>query len=81
MKGEKQMKYAVLRVTDGNYGIQSEGHTNLEDARYSYHSYCAALSKDKSFQTATVMVVDENLDCVQGYKEFFSNVVETPEEG
>ena len=75
------MKYAVVKVTDGNYSIHSEGHTDINDARYSFHTYCAALSKDKSFQTATVMIVDENLDCVQDYKEFFSNAVETPEEG
>ena len=71
------MKYAVIKVVDGNYSVQSEGHTDINDARYSFYSYCAALSKDKGYQTATVMIVDENLDKVEDYKAFFSNVVET----
>ena len=76
------MKYAVVKVTDGNYNVHSEGHTTITDARFSFYSYCAALSKDKSFQTATVKIMDENLDCVEDYKAFFSNVVEeTPAEG
>lgn len=74
------MKYAVLAVSDGNYSVKTEGHTSVNDARYSFYSYCAALSNDKEFQTASVMIVDENLDCVEGYKAFFSNVVETPVE-
>ena len=75
------MKYAVIKVTDGNYNVHSEGHTTIKDARHSFYSYCAALSKDKECQTATVMIVDENLDKVEDCKAFFSNVVDaTPSE-
>jgi hypothetical protein len=71
------MMYAVIKVVDGNYSVHTEGHTDINDARHSFYSYCAALSKDEGFQTATVMVVDENLDKVEDYKAFFSNVVKT----
>ena len=63
------MNYAVVKVTDGNYNIHAEGVTNVSKAKISFHSLCSALWNDAKTSDATVMIVDENLDCVEGYKE------------
>lgn len=75
------MKYAVVKVTDGNYNIHSEGHTSVDNARVSFYSLCQALLNDKDTQRACVMITDENLDVVcdgnEKYKTVISHV--TPE--
>lgn len=63
------MKYAIVRCTDGNYDIHSE-HPDIEAAKIAYHSYCAALWNDKNTKMAVVKIVDENLDCVERYRDF-----------
>lgn len=69
------MKYAIIAVTDGNYNIHTE-HANLNAAKVAYHGYCQALWNDAGTTSAMVMIVDENLDCVERYKEFISHVSE-----
>ena len=72
------MKYAIVKVTDGNYNIDSEGYTNINNAIVQFHQLCAALWNDPGTTTACVMIVDTNLDVVGGpnggYKEFISHV-------
>ena len=65
------MKYAVIAVTNGNYNIHAEGFTdNPDGAKVSYHDYCKALWNDPDTTKATVAIVDENLDVLEGkYKE------------
>ena len=67
------MKYAIVKVTNGNYAIDSEGYTNLDSAKVQYHGVCRALWNDAETNTACVMIVDENLDTLPGYKEFISH--------
>lgn len=76
------MKYAVLKVTDGNYNVHQEGFTNVNSAKISFHQLCAALWNEPSVIKAEVKIVDENLDCVEDYKEFISHPQPepTPEE-
>lgn len=64
------MKYAIIKVTDGNYNIHAEGFTDLNAAKISYHGLCQALWNDAGTAKAMVMIVDENLDCVERYKEY-----------
>lgn len=64
------MKYAILKVINGNYFIHSEGITNLAGAKTQFHSLCTALWNEPTVLNAYVMIVDEQLDCVEGYKEF-----------
>jgi len=66
------MKYAIVKVTDGNFNIHAEGFTNPSAAKVSYHDLCKLLWNDPSTTTACVMIVDENLDVLPGYKEFIS---------
>lgn len=74
------MKYAVIACTDGNFNVHAEGfENNLDGAKVNWHGYCQALWNDKNTITAEVKIVDENLDCVEGYKEFIDHRPKTEE--
>lgn len=64
------MKYAIIKVINGNYFIHSEGMTELASAKTQFHGLCQALWNESSVITAEVKIMDEQLDCVEGYKEF-----------
>ena len=64
------MKYAVLKVINGNYFVRAEGFTDLEKAKVNYFELCQTLHNATDVNTACISIADENLDCVQGYKEF-----------
>lgn len=70
------MKYAIVKVINGNYFIHAEGITELDSAKAQYHGLCETLWNAPDVITACVMIVDENLDKVEGYKEFISHPVE-----
>ena len=77
------MKYAVVKVINGSYSIHAEGFTELAGAKFNFHGLCQTLWNAPDVITAEVMIVDENLDCVEGYKEFIHHeptVVEPVEE-
>jgi hypothetical protein len=63
------MKYAIVKVSNGNYVIHSEGDTDPEKAIVKFHGLCQALWNASDVESACVMIVDENLDIVEGYKE------------
>ena len=63
------MKYAVIKVTDGNYNIHAEGFTDKDKAFGNFHALCSALWNDTETLSAECAVVDENLDVVEGHKE------------
>ena len=64
------MKYAIINVVNGNYAVQAEGITDMNNAKVQLHGRCQTLWNASDVQTACVMITDENLDVVQGYKEF-----------
>ena len=70
------MKYAIIDVVNGNYAIRAEGITDLNNAKTQWHGRCQALWNASDVQTACVMIVNENLDVVQGYKEFISHPID-----
>ena len=77
------MKYAIIEVSNGSYFVRAEGITNKNSAKVQYHGRCQALWNAPDVITAEVMIVDENLDCVEGYKEHINKVepeVEAPVE-
>jgi hypothetical protein len=78
------MKYAIIKVINGNYSVHAEGFTELASAKTNFHGLCQTLWNASDVITAEVMIVDENLDCVEGYKEFITHepqpVEPTPEE-
>ena len=64
------MKYAIIKAINGNYSIHAEGITDVNNAKVTYHGLCQTLWNAPDVITATAMIVDEQLDCVEGYKEF-----------
>ena len=70
---EDDMKYAIIKVINGNYFVHAEGITSLDAAKVSFHGLCQMLWNAQDVLKASVMIVDEYLECVQNYKEFISH--------
>lgn len=70
------MKYAIIKCVNGNYSIHAEGITELASAKTQFHGLCQTLWNAPDVITALVKIVDENLDCIDGYREFVSHPVE-----
>lgn len=64
------MKYAILKQINGNYFVHAEGITDLSSAKTQYHGLCQTLWNAPDVITAYVEIVDEQLDVVEGYKEY-----------
>lgn len=64
------MNYAILKVINGTYAIHAEGITDVNSAKTNFHGLCQALWNAPDVLSACVMIVDEHLDVVMGYKEF-----------
>lgn len=64
------MKYAIIECVNGNYFIRAEGITSLESAKAQYHGRCQALWNAQDVLAAYVMITDEQLDTVEGCKEY-----------
>lgn len=67
------MKYAIVKVINGNYFIHAEGITDVDNAKVQFHGLCQTLWNASDVTTACVMITDENLDVVEGYKEFIDH--------
>lgn len=63
------MKYAIIKVVNGNYFIHAEGITNLDSAKTQFHGVCQTLWNAQDVQSACVMIVDEHFGCMEGYRE------------
>lgn len=63
------MKYAIVKVINGNYSVHAEGITELSAAKVQFHGLCQVLWNAPDVLDAYVMIVDEQLDAVEGYKE------------
>ena len=64
------MKYAIVKVINGNYAIHAEGITDISAAKTQFHGLCQTLWNAPDVITAHVMIADEQLNCVEGYREF-----------
>lgn len=67
------MKYSIIKVINGNYFIHAEGITSLDSAKVTFHGLCETLWNADDVLSATVIIADENLDAVEGYKEFIAH--------
>jgi hypothetical protein len=79
------MKYAIIKCNNGAFTVDSE-HGTLNAAKVRFHAVCQTLWNASDVLTAKVMIVDEQLNCVEGYREYIFHetepepVVETPTE-
>lgn len=64
------MIYAIIEVINGSFFVRAEGIQNLEAAKTQYHGRCQTLWNAPDVLNAYVMIVDNQLDVVEGYKEF-----------
>jgi len=64
------MKYAVLKVINGNFSVHAEGFTAPESAKVSYHGLCQTLWNAPDVLSAYVEIVDEQMDVVDKCKEY-----------
>ena len=70
------MKYYVVHVSNGNLQIQSiTEHGTPEAALVEYHNRCKMLWNSKDVIKATVKILDEQLDCYNGYVEVITHEV------
>ena len=78
------MKYYVVHVSNGDLQIQAiTEHSTPEAALVEFHGRCRALWNEPAVVKATVKILDEQLDCYQGYNEIITHVqpeTETPAE-
>lgn len=64
------MKYSVIQCVNGNNKIVAENIEDLSFAKVKFHSLCQTLWNAPDVLTAEVMIADEQLNCVEGYREF-----------
>lgn len=64
------MKYAIIKTINGNYYIHAEGITDITMAKTQFHGLCQTLWNAPDVLTAEVAIVNEQLNIVDGYKEF-----------
>lgn len=72
------MKYAIVKVINGIYSIHAEGFTDIASAKVNFHGLCQTLWNAPDVLTAEVAIVDENLDAVEGYKEYIHHDAPAP---
>lgn len=64
------VKYAIIKVINGNYFVHAEGITEMANAKTQFHGLCQTLWNASDVISAYVMIVNEQLECVEGYKEY-----------
>ena len=63
-------KLDVVQKVDGNLVIKSTWVDNPTGAKKAFHDVCSALWADKDTTSGVVAILDDNLDVVDGKKEF-----------
>jgi hypothetical protein len=64
------MKYAIIKVINGNYSVHAEGFTDPEKAKASFFGLCQTLWNASDVISADCAIIDENLNVLEGrYKE------------
>jgi hypothetical protein len=74
------MKYAIVKVINGNYSVHAEGITDVAAAKTQFHGLCQTLWNAPDVVTAMVKIMDENLDNAEGYRDFITHPVEETNE-
>lgn len=64
------MTYAIIECINGNFYVRAEGIQTIESAKTQYHGRCQTLWNASDVLSAYVMIVDTQLDVVEGCKEY-----------
>lgn len=65
-------KYDVVQKVNGNLVIKSTWVDNKTGAKKAFHDVCSVLWADKDTTSGVVAILDDNLDVLDGMKEFIS---------
>ena len=74
------IKYYVMFVSNGNLQLgerQVTEWTDIDKAKAKYHALCNTLWAEKSVLTGYVVIIDNQFDVVEGYKEFIQHPQES----
>ena len=63
------MTYAIVKVVNGSYAVAEEGIATPERAKARFHATCNTLWNAPDVITGCVMIADENLNAMEGYRE------------
>ena len=69
------MTYDVIQKVNGNTLIVSSWTDNLNGAKQAFHERCKLLYSDTDTTSGVVVILDDNLDVVDGKKEFINKTV------
>ena len=72
------MKFGVVKIINGNYAIHSEGFTDLNKAKVSYHGLLTALYNDlASVETFAVMIMNSGggIEEIDTYTKPYEEVI------
>lgn len=69
------MKYSIIKCINGSFSIHVET-SDLNSAKTNFHGLCQTLWNAPDVINAKVMIVDEQLNCVEDYKEYIAHEVE-----
>lgn len=64
------MTYDVIQKVNGSIVVKSSWKDNKTSAKQSFHDTCRLLYADKDTTSGVVAIIDDNLDVVDGCKEF-----------
>lgn len=74
------MKYYVIYVVNGALQINEITEWgNLNSAKSKFHDVCKVLWAEPTVLTASVRILDSQLDTVEDYKEFITHPAPAPE--
>lgn len=74
------MKYYVIYVVNGALQVdQITEWGNLNSAKSKFHDVCKTLWAEPTVLTASVRILDSQLDTVEDYKEFITHPAPAPE--
>lgn len=76
------IRYYVMFVSNGNLQLNMEKQdvtewTDLDKAKAKFHSLCTTLWNAKDVITGCVVIMDNQFDIVEGYKEFIQHPQES----
>ena len=63
-------KYDVVQKVNGNLVVVSTWENNKSGAKKAFHDRCALLYVDAEVTDGVVAILDDNLDVVDGKREF-----------
>lgn len=63
-------KYDVVQKVDGNLVVKSTWVDDKNAAKQAFHDVCKVLYADKDTTKGVVAILDDNLDVVDGKREF-----------